>query len=607
MSKRLLLSPLFILILLLAGYEFYTASKGRELLTAAHIMEGLSEATAVKVQVAEYYYSHGDFPVSNDELGLPPPESFAGRSVKSIEVSLGGKITIAYNNALKKDSSIVLTPSTAGGYSGAGLRWNCATETIEQSYFDSMHAPCTYLPPGMLSKLMDSILAANEAEVNAAIQAGANVNGTRNGDSPLLSAITRDRLAIARQLVSAGADVNQQALEHQKITPLIHAASLGKEKFVDFLLDSGAKIDGVDAAGKTALMHAAEKNRERVVELLLSRGANPLLKDGRGRDAARYVRRTGRRAGIDKLIESAKKSYSTLEARLGDAEGATALMMAAGQGDEKNVQGLLADKQIEINAVDSFGANALHYALQAKQVAAANALIQAGINVNTADRDGTTPIILAIENGNASMADALLQAGAKVDVVNRYQHSPFLLSVRYGYVDIVAALLKANVEETMNKALHETFASPASKTDLAKIQSLILTSSLPLVRESEDLELLLMKAVQEGRVAVAEFLLKHDVNANADVKGLPLHVAARNGDLPMSQLLVKQGANVSAKTAKGKTALMFAVKSGNISLVRYLLDAGANVDAIDADGLTALRMAKANFAEDIEALLRSYK
>jgi ankyrin repeat protein len=606
MHKRLLLSPIFILILLLAGYEFYTSIKGRELLTAAHIAEGLGKATPVKVQVAEFYYMNGDFPVSNDELGLPSPTSFAGRSVKSIEVSLGGKITIAYNNALKKDSSIVLTPSTTGGYSAGGLNWACMSETIEQSYFNNMSVPCHYVPPGMLSKLMDSILAANEAEVHAAIQAGANINGSLNGDTPLLAAISRDRLAIARQLISAGADVNQHSLAHQKITPLIHAASLGKAKLVDFLLDNHARIDAVDAAGKTALMHAAEKDREKIVELLLSRGANPLLKDGRGRDASRYVRSRGRRKGIDKLIDAAKQSYTALKARRGDAEKVSALMRAASEGDEKEVQRLLSGEPA-INAVDSFNATALHYAIESKQDEIAGLLIQSGITVNSADRDGLTPLMLAVKNGKPDMVKVLLQAGAKVNVLDRYQHSPFLMAVRYGYKEIVAELLKAGVNETVNKALHETFVSPAPKKELLEIQSLILDAGLKLERDKKDLELLLLKAVQESRVPVAQYLLQHDVNVNADVEGLPLHVASQNGAYQMTKVLVEHGANIDAISEEGKTALMFAVKSSNYRLVKYLLDRGANVDVEDVNGLTALRMAKANFAENIVALLRQYK
>ena len=156
MNRQVLFSPILILILLLAGYEFYTSLKGRELLTAAHLVEGLSSATPIKIKVAEFYYSRGEFPSSNAELGLPSPAAMYGRSVKSIEVSMGGKITVAYKNAFKKDSSIILTPTIPSGYSANSIEWVCTTESIEQSLFDNISAPCFYAPPDALNKLMDS-------------------------------------------------------------------------------------------------------------------------------------------------------------------------------------------------------------------------------------------------------------------------------------------------------------------------------------------------------------------------------------------------------------------------------------------------------------------
>jgi len=606
MNKRLILSPFFILLLLLVGYEFYTSVKGRDLLTAAHLVEGLSVATPIKIQVAEFYNMQGEFPINNAELGLPPPESFAGRSVKSIEVSLGGKITIAYNNALKKDSSIVLTPTISAAYSGQGINWSCATETIKQSFFDDISMPCFYVPPGTLSKLMDSIVVANEAEARAAIIAGANVNGALNGDTPLLSAIARDRYAIVQQLIEAGADVNHKSLAYQKITPLIHAVGLGKEKLSVLLLDHGANIDAVDAAGKTALMHAAEKGRVSIVELLISRGANPALKDGRGRGAAGYAKRNSRRKGIDKLIEAAVLSYTAAEERREQAEGVSDLMRAASQGDVDKVRQLISEGA-SVNAVNNFNATALHYALESHHDAVANILIESKIAVNDADRDGYTPLSLAVKNGNAEVVRALLQSGAKVNVEDRYHYSPFLMAVRFGYKDIVALLLSAGVDESVNKALYETFISPASKESLRAVQHLILDAGLVLKPDEKSLELLLAKAVQKKSIPVVQFLLKHDVNLKADIEGLSLHVAARNGVNKIAKLLVDHGANIDAVNAEGKTALMLAVKAGHVRMVEYLLSVGANIEITDANGLTALRMAKANYAENIINLLRQHK
>lgn len=181
------------------------------------------------------------------------------------------------------------------------------------------------------------------------------------------------------------------------------------------------------------------------------------------------------------------------------------------------------------------------------------------------------------------------------------------MAVRYGYKDIVALLLAAGATESANKALYESFASPAAKQQSIDIQGLILDAGLTLDHAENNIELLLLKAVQGKRIPVARFLLKNGANLNVDVEGLPLHVATQSGAYEMTKFLVESGANIHTVTAEEQTVLMLAVKSGNIRLVKYFLDTGAKMDVSDVNGLSALRMAKANFSENIVQLLRQYK
>ncbi|CAM9697249.1 unnamed protein product [Scytosiphon promiscuus] len=57
----------------------------------------------------------------------------------------------------------------------------------------------------------------------------------------------------------------------------------------------------------------------------------------------------------------------------------------------------------------------------------------------------------------------------------------------------------------------------------------------------------------------------------------PLHIAAWNGDLAMTRLLLVNGADENAQFAKGSTPLYAAVDSGCAEVVKALLAAGANV------------------------------
>ena len=71
----------------------------------------------------------------------------------------------------------------------------------------------------------------------------------------------------------------------------------------------------------------------------------------------------------------------------------------------------------------------------------------------------------------------------------------------------------------------------------------------------------------------------------------------------ISALLAK-GADVNARSAEGKTALLLAAEKGRDETVRTLLESGAEVDAADAAGQTALERAAREGHRDVVADLR---
>jgi uncharacterized protein len=102
------------------------------------------------------------------------------------------------------------------------------------------------------------------------------------------------------------------------------------------------------------------------------------------------------------------------------------------------------------------------------------------------------------------------------------------------------------------------------------------------------------------------------VAAGANVKAVtrvdaltPLFMAAKNGNAPMIELLLKAGADASVTDEHGTTALMTAAASGNAAAVGMLIDHGADVNAKEgAHGQTALMFAAAlNRGEAINVLM----
>ena len=83
-----------------------------------------------------------------------------------------------------------------------------------------------------------------------------------------------------------------------------------------------------------------------------------------------------------------------------------------------------------------------------------------------------------------------------------------------------------------------------------------------------------------------------------------LMVASRKGYTEMMKLLIDSGADVNAKTIKGKTALMDAAFIGKADTVKLLLVMGADINAKDEEQNTALiYAAKRGTVDTIQALL----
>lgn len=67
-----------------------------------------------------------------------------------------------------------------------------------------------------------------------------------------------------------------------EFTPLILAASAGREKVVKLLLNEGASVNAHNSGGHSALQYAASKNWKSIVVALLERDANVNIADKRG-------------------------------------------------------------------------------------------------------------------------------------------------------------------------------------------------------------------------------------------------------------------------------------------------------------------------------------
>ena len=132
----------------------------------------------------------------------------------------------------------------------------------------------------------------------------------KNGATPLIMAILRDRPDLVQMLLESGASVNKTGKRGS--TPLHAAAGLGRKKCLDLLLKSGASVNAGGAFGRTPLMDAARMGYLEIMEELIDAGAAVNAKDSMNRTA---------------LMHAAEAQKNTLEAvRMLISHGADAML-----------------------------------------------------------------------------------------------------------------------------------------------------------------------------------------------------------------------------------------------------------------------------------------
>ena len=190
-------------------------------------------------------------------------------------------------------------------------------------------------PPTLDKQLEEAILYGNIALAKDLIEKGADVNANAR---PIFLAISSGKVEMVTLLLDAGADVNSVAGPGlRNLTPLMAANRAGRaaEPLVRLLLERGADVNAYTTWGNTALMSAPNLNLAR---LYLDKGANVNAKDKDGVTALMEAARHGRADVVAVLIEKGsditakdKRGMTALrEAEIRNDRATIALLKAAG-------------------------------------------------------------------------------------------------------------------------------------------------------------------------------------------------------------------------------------------------------------------------------------
>mmetsp|Transcript_91796 Transcript_91796/g.259188 ORF Transcript_91796/g.259188 Transcript_91796/m.259188 type:complete len:372 (-) Transcript_91796:70-1185(-) len=247
-----------------------------------------------------------------------------------------------------------------------------------------------------------------------------NVGLDVDGSSTLHLAVRGGHLALTRELLGKGAEVNRW--DAQQRTPL-HVAC--EEQHADLVLEliiAKADPDIRDATLQTSLHKAVRGNNVEVVKVLMEHGR--------------------------------------ANATIGDGTMTTPLMLAAELGKADLAACLLEEEPQLVGAANASGWTALHLAAHGREMrkrspkelelgkfaCVVKSILQARAEVDARDEDGKTPLHRAANSGNIETATELLSTGADVNAPCMCRWTPLHYVCQEGHYTCAKLFLDARAE-----------------------------------------------------------------------------------------------------------------------------------------------------------------
>uniref|UniRef100_A0AAY4D309 Poly [ADP-ribose] polymerase n=1 Tax=Denticeps clupeoides TaxID=299321 RepID=A0AAY4D309_9TELE len=353
------------------------------------------------------------------------------------------------------------------------------------------------------------------------------------------------RKQVSELLLRKGANINEKNKDF--MTPFHVAAERAHNDVLEVLQKHGAKVNALDTLGQTALHRAALAGHIQTCRLLLSYGADPSIISLQGFTAAQM----GNEAVQQILNENIPARNSDVDYRF---------LEAAKAGDLDALKQLCSPQNVNCRDLEGRHSTPLHFAAGYNRVAVVEYLLHHGADVHAKDKGGLVPLHNACSYGHYEVAELLVRHGASVNVADLWKFTPLHEAAAKGKYEICKLLLKHG-------------ADPSKKNR---------DGNMPL------------DMVKDGDTDIQDLLRGDAALLDAAKKGCLARV---------QKLCSPENINCRDTQGRNSTPLHLAAGYNNLEVAEYLLEHGADVNAQDKGGLIPLHNAASYGADDIRALL----
>lgn len=453
------------------------------------------------------------------------------------------------------------------------------------------------------------------------ISRGMNINSQNDqGLTPFFLACDQGLSHLAHELLKQYGDKIDFSLKDIPDNTYLHYASRLPDStdIVELILNK-IDVNAKNTGGGTAALQAAMRNNVEILSLLIKNNADISILDVEGRHLWHYASQYN---AIDSMKFLKDKISSIIDLRTINPMSATALHTASELGHLTLAKWLL-EEQADINAqtgqlgltpfflacrkknfdmaeylfnhprfnngiIDTSGFGSLHWALELKDIAILQKILNKGIDIDLRDNEGKTTLFWTTHYNWSEGTEFLMNHAANPNIPDTSGSYPLHIATSLGLIDMVNLLVKhcnINARTTNEHKITALYlAAQDGKLEIVKILT-GLGADLNIIRETNGMPPLHV-AMQKKQTLVAEELLTRGANVNIVDGGgqIALHWAATLTEVGITQTILAKGTNIDAQNNGGATPLYIAVHNNNNPITTLLISNGANHNIPDNGG-----------------------